>query len=511
MERYIIGIDSGTSGVKAVLFDLDGNEIRKKGFPIEAYTPFENWFEEDMDEILEKTFDAIRYVVKPFSQSAIIGIGVTAQGDGLWLIDGDGRPVRKGVCFCDGRAGEIVKEWEQSGVTEEVFRISGTRLFTGNQPGVLKWMELHEGDVLQKAKYAMHLKDYLYMKLTGDVLTDVSDQSLVFLDIKNRAYDKRLFDLYSLSAYMDKYPKVLECEETKAYLSEDAALALGLTRDVVVTNGPMDVAACALGAGVTEVGQCCSIIGTAALHEMVIDNPADDEIYAGMTVCHAMKDRWLRLMASLAGTPNIEWLFGVLGEALQFKASANGQDVYAYAEGLIETIPVGANGLLFHPYLLAGGERAPFIEPAARASFTGLSANHSMGDLLRACYEGVAYAMMDCYLNMPREVKSITLCGGGAKSELWCRMFADAVGRDVITVGGEELGAKGCFITNAYAQGIFGSYADGVSKTVKPGRTYRADQSKHARYLEYYELYKQTYTALTDTWRARQDIVFGGG
>ena len=511
MEKYIIGIDSGTSGVKAVLFDMNGKEARKKGFPLQAYSPVENWYEEDMDEIWEKTRDAIRYVAAPFPEGSVIGIGVTAQGDGLWLVDCEGRPVRNGCCFCDGRAGGIVEDWESNGITERVFALAGTRLSTGNQPGILKWMEQNEPENLAKTRYVMHLKDYLYMKLTGNALSDASDQSLVFLDMEKRAYDKRLFDLYDLSAYLSKYPKVVECAQTMAPLSRDTAAELGLTEAVAVTNGPMDVAACALGAGVTEAGCCCSIIGTAALHEMVIDKPCNDNIYAGMTVCHAMDDRWLRLMASLAGTPNIDWLFNLFGEAITSKAAAGGQDKYDYVEQLVGAAPIGANGILYHPYLLAGGERAPFFAPAARASFTGISVNHGISDMLRASYEGVAYAMMDCYMNMPLEVRSMTLCGGGAKSAVWCQMFADAVGHDAMTVEGEELGAKGCFIANAQAQGIFGSYGEGVEKTVSFGRVYRADPVRHDRYVKYYELYKKTYNALMDTWKLRQNILFDNG
>jgi sugar (pentulose or hexulose) kinase len=326
--------------------------------------------------------------------------------------------------------------------------------------------------------------------------------------MEKRSYNRQLFDLYGLSAYMPKYPRVVECAESKAYLSREAASELGLTRDAVVTDGPMDVAACALGAGVTEAGCCCSIIGTAALHEMVIGKPCDDDIFAGMTVCHAMDDKWLRLMASYAGTPNIEWIFNLFGEELKSKAKAAKLDVYAFAENLAAAAPIGANGVMYHPYLLAGGERAPFFAPAARASFTGISVNHGMGDMLRAGYEGVAYAMMDCYMHMPLGVKRITLCGGGSNSGFWCQMFADAVGRDAVTVEGGELGAKGCFITNAYAQGFFNSYADGVDKTIKPDKTYRSDPARHERYTKFYELYKKTYAALSDTWKLRQNLVF---
>jgi len=175
---------------------------------------------------------------------------------------------------------------------------------------------------------------------------------------------------------------------------------------------------------------------------------------------------------------------------------------------LLAQVPIGANGVMYHPYLLAGGERAPFIDPNARASFTGISAKHTISDLLRACYEGVAFAMLDCYKHMPIDVEQITVCGGGAKSDVWCQMFADAVGRKVVTVKGEELGAKGAVINNAVAQGIFTDYYQGIKETVSVKKTYTCNLDNHRQYLKYYELYKKTYEVLMETWKLRHTILF---
>ena len=178
----------------------------------------------------------------------------------------------------------------------------------------------------------------------------------------------------------------------------------------------MDVGACALGSGVIEKGHCCSIMGTAALHEMVIDEPLMDDIPSGMTVTHVMEGRWLRLMSSFAGTPNLEWCLKTLGTKVKENAEAAGKDVYAYMEDMIKDVPIGSNGVMYHPYLLAGGERAPFTDSRARASYTGLNVRNTLADIVRATYEGVAFAMLDCYQHMPLPIEQITICGGGANS-----------------------------------------------------------------------------------------------
>ncbi len=511
MPKYMIGLDSGTSGIKAVLFDTEGNQIMKHGYPLTAIYQFENWFEEDTNEIWDKAKQSIAEITAQYPKDDIIGIGITAQGDGLWMIDKDGEPVRNGCCFCDGRAVEEFREWEQDGTIQKVFELSGTRMFTGNQPAILKWMDRHEPEALERAAYIMHLKDYLFYKLTGEITSDSTDQSLIYIDMKSRQYNKELFRLYGLEKYLPKYPPLKSCEENKANVLSGIARELGLSTHTVVTSGPMDVSACAIGAGVVESGNCCSIIGTAAMHEMVIDEPCADNIFAGMTVTHAMEGKCLRLMSSLAGTPNLEWFLTIFErEKIEERAAAEHKTLYQYVDEYVAKVPAGANGIMYHPYLLAGGERAPFINPNARASLTGISVKHNSFDILRACFEGVAFAMLDCYCHMPLEIKQITICGGGSHSAVWCQIFADVLGKKVITVHGDELGAKGTIISNAVAQGIFKDYYEAVSKTVTVNKTYEPNAENHKKYLKYFELYQKTYQLLMETWDMRHKIMFEG-
>jgi erythritol kinase len=503
MDKYFIGIDSGTTSIKAVLFDLAGNEIDKKAYPLTGIFPEENQYEEDMNEIWEKTKNCIRYLTSKYPKENIAGLGITAQGDGLWLVDENGEPVRNGACFCDGRAADIVDQWVNDGTCDRLFELTGTRIFTGNQNGIVKWMEAHEKESIERARYFLHLKDYLFFKLTGKMTTDATDQSLILIDPNTRQYLDEAFRICGMEKYRKKYPPIKPAAENAFPVSKKTAEELGLPSGALVTSGPMDVAACALGSGVIERGHCCSIIGTAALHEMVIDKPLSDNVKAGMTVTHVMEGRWLRLMASLAGTPNLEWMLDTIGRQLKLDAEAAGENIYSFMEKTIAQVPIGSNGVMYHPYLLAGGERAPFTDPRARASYTGISVKHTLADILRATYEGVAFAMLDCYRHMPLAIEQVTLCGGGAKSAVWCQMFADTLGTRIVTVRGEELGAKGVIINNAVVQGYFKSYSDAVAKTVEADRVYEPDMKKHEAYLRFYELYKRTYELIRETWKMR--------
>lgn len=507
MGEYIIGIDSGTTSIKAVLFDLDGNEIDKKAFSLTGVFPKENYYEEDMLEIWEKASRCIKEISLKYSKGSIIGIGITAQGDGLWLVDKDVKPVYNGICFCDGRAASIVERWVGNGVCDELFALTGTRVFTGNQNCIVRWMDENVPDVLAKAQYFLHLKDYLFYMMTGELTTDATDQSLIFIDQNTRQYLDKAFEICGIAKYRNKYPPLKSAKENAFKILPKLAVDWGLSKDLVVTSGPMDVSACALGSGVIENGCCCSIIGTAALHEMVMDKPLQDDIRAGMTITHVMGNRWLRLMASLAGTPNLNWFLDTFGKQIAEEANAAGVNVFSYMETVIKDVPVGANGVLYHPFLLAGGERAPFTDAWARACFSGLSVKHTLKDIIRAVYEGVAYSMLDCYQHMPLKIKNVTACGGGAKSAFWCQMFADALGTKIMTIKGEELGAKGVIINNAVVQGFYPDYIEAVSSMVETDKIYEPDVNKHSEYLKFYELYKKTYQLIAETWKLRATIL----
>lgn len=509
MERYIIGIDSGTQGIKAVLFDLKGKELAKKGIPLTGIFPEEGQYEEDMLEIWDKAKQCVKAIAAEFPAESIVGLGITAQGDGMWMIDENGNPVRNGACFCDGRAAEFVDEWVKDGTCDKLFDITGTRVFTGNQNGIVRWMEKYEPESLGKTRWILHLKDYLFYRFTGKVTTDATDQSLIFLDQNTRQYLDEAFELCGLLPYKEKYAPVLSAKSNAFKIMPELAKELGLTEDVLITSGPMDVAACALGSGVVEHGHCCSIMGTAALHEMVLDKPLQDDIRAGMTVTHVMEGRWLRLMASLAGTPNLEWMLNTLGREIRVEAEKKGVSVYAYMEDMARDVPIGANGVMYHPYLLAGGERAPFTDSRARASYTGLNVRNTLADIARATYEGVAYAMLDCYLSMPQKVKKITLCGGGSASDFWVQMMADAVGSQIITIKGEELGALGVAINNAVVQGFYGSYQEAVDAIVEVDKVFEPNMENHQQYLKFYELYKLIRDQNKEAWKLRSKLVRG--
>ena len=507
-NKYLIGIDTGTSVVKSVVFDIDGNEISVFTIPTENDFPYPGWVEKDMDDLWEKVKYCVKKVVlkSKLNINDIKGIGITATGDGTWMIDNNDNPVRPGIYWCDGRAANIVERWIKNGISQEAFEICGTAVFTGSQSTQVNWLLENEPESVKKAKIIFHCKDWIYYKFTGKITTDESDESLPMLNMATRAYDERLFKLFGLDKYTDKYPNVYPCEENFCIIKPEVAKELGLKKNVLVSSGPMDVVACAVGTGTIGSGEACSILGTAGIHEISMDSPLIEPKMVGMTLCHAHKKKWIRLLAAMVATPNLDWFLEHFCKDYQAEAKKEGVNLFKYVDKIVERIPIGCEGVMYHPYIFPGGERAPFVKPSARANFTGINIKHSVDHLLRSIYEGVGFATLDCYKNMPLEVKVINLSGGGAKSDVWCQMIADIIGKTVRIPSGSEFGAKGAAINTGIALRFYNGFEDAILKTVKYRREFKPNLNNTERYNELYKLYKMTYKKLMDTWDLRAKL-----
>jgi erythritol kinase len=216
------------------------------------------------------------------------------------------------------------------------------------------------------------------------------------------------------------------------------------------------------------------------------------------------------MLAAMTATPNLEWFLKELGGSISAAAQQNGEDVYSRLETIVNSVPAGSEGVMFHPYLFPGGERGPFVKPTARASFTGLNLNHSIRHLLRSVYEGVAFATLDCYRNMPIDPETVFLSGGGANSAAWRQIVADCLGKPVSVPEGTQFGAKGAALNVAVAVGMYRDARDAVSRSVRIARVCRPDPANAKLYQELYEVYRKTAERQMDLWDMRAAIIAGG-
>jgi sugar (pentulose or hexulose) kinase len=428
-----VGIDVGTSMVKAAAFDATGRQLAVESRPV-GLALHDGVVEQDMEEV----YGAVVAVLEALT-SAVDGpvelAGLTGQGDGVWLVDGEGRPVRPAASWMDGRAHELVDGWLADGTFEAVFRRTGSAMFPGCPGPLLAWLDRHEPKALDAAKAALYCKDMVFQRLTGAAATtDVSDASMPFLDPRTRTYDDRVLDMLGLAHRRGLLAPVSDPVATARTRSE------GLPPGTRIANGPYDLPACALGAGVTSPGDGLLIVGT-CLASLVATTELDlSGEPAGLYISTDRPGHWLRAMPAMVGTAALDWVLST--------TSVRHEEV----DGLLAGTPPGAHGVRVLPYFAPSGERAPFVEPRLRAELTGVSLESTRGDLVRATCEGIGYAARHC-LEAAGLTGNLAVCGGGTRSSAWMRLLADVLGRPLRVVEG-EVGARGAVLAAAERYGV---------------------------------------------------------
>lgn len=500
---YLVGIDVGTSVVKSTLFDHDGQEVGTAERQNVTYRPHPTWAEQDMYMVWEAVLATLRELLDTHPETVrdIAAIGLTGQGDGTWLIDQTHAPVHRAIIWSDGRSRPIVHQWYQESRSTAIFDITGTVVTTASQGPQLYWLSQHKTEVLKTAVAALHAKDWVFLCMTHALTSDDTDVSHTFFDIRRRCYADQVFDLMDIQAYRRLAPPTQPSQENRAPLAQEVAEIVGLKAGLPVVSGPFDVAAASLGVGAIEDGDAWTIVGTAAIHGITMDSPRIAPHNVGYTACHAPSDRWIRFLPTMAGTINLEWYIHTFCQEDITEAHRQGIDKWEYLERILETIPPGSEGLLYHPFLSPSGERAPFVNPFAKAQFAGLTPTHTRHHLLRAIYEGIALAAKDCYAQLPTAIARIRLAGGGARSSFWAQLLADVLGVPVETYQGCELSARGAALNAGVAINMYADYQEAVQRTVRPFRTYQPDSARTQFYSQLLEAYRAAYTAMEGTWQ----------
>jgi len=457
-----IGIDVGTSTVKAAAFDSAGRQLAVASRPVEL-SMHGGYVEQDMDEVYSAVV-AVLDELTAATPDPIELAGLTGQGDGVWLVDTTGRPVRAAVSWMDGRAHELLDQWLADGTFETVFRRTGSAMFPGCPGPLLAWFEAHEPKALDAAAHALFCKDMVFQRLTGaPPTTDVSDASMPFLDPRTRAYDNGVVELLGLTRRRRLLAQVSDPIATAETRGE------GLPAGTRIANGPYDLPACALGAGVTEPGDGLLIVGTCLASLVATTDLGLSGEPAGLYISLDRPGHWLRAMPAMVGTAALDWVLSTTGVR------------HEEVDALLAATPAGANGVRVLPYFAPSGERAPFVEPRLRAELTGVSLESTPADLIRATCEGIGYAARHC-LEAAGLTGSLAVCGGGTRSPAWMRLLADVLGRPLRVVEG-EVGARGAVLAAAERYGV---PLDAAAWT-RPTEVVEPDAGRAAYYTKGYE------------------------
>ena len=499
-DHVLVGVDAGTTSIKAVAFSPDGDGLADAARETPVTSPRPGWVEQDMAATWERTAAAIRKVVDALPDSAAVdAVGVAGQGAGCWLVDGDGDPVRDAILWSDGRTADYVRDWRDGTTYDDVFDRCGYGLFPGLSLPIYRWLDDEEPETVERADTAFFCKDWLKFRLTGERSTDPSDASIAHYRPDRRAFSRATARRLGAEELAGLIPDPVDGDDVVGRVTPAAADPTGLPVGTPVVSGTMDVAASAFGSGVADPGGYSSVVGTTLQNQTLTAEPEISGPRSGYTLALGVDGMGLRAMGAMTGTPNLDWFVDEL---------LGGADVSSVEER-VRSVPVGAEGVIYHPYLSSGGEKAPFVNPGARAQFTGLSPDHTRDHLARAVYEGVALAMRDCYEHLPGEPDRIHLSGGGARSDLWCQLFADCLDAEVAVPAGEEFGAKGAAMLAGVGVGRYDDVSAAVGRATAVAETYRPRPDASRRYDRWYDVYRTTRERLAGVWERRRDGLDG--
>ena len=486
--KYLIGIDIGTSGTKSVLFDTNGNVIASSHSDYPLYQPKNGWAEQDPRDWWNATVKTLREICGK-ADGEICGIGLSGQMHGLVMLDEKNEVIRNAIIWCDGRTGDECREIEARIGREKLIEITGNPALPGFTASKIMWVKKHEPENYKKCRHILLPKDYIRFMLTGEYATDVSDASgMQLLDIRKRRWSEEVLEKLGIDKAL--LPKEYESPDVTGYVERGAAELCGLPCGVPIAGGAGDNAAAAVGTGVCRDGKSFTTIGTSGVVFAHTDTLLTDKAGRVHTFCCAVPGKWHVMGVTQAAGLSLGWYKKQIAEGLS----------YAEIDKMCENIPIGADKLIYLPYLM--GERTPILDSDARGVFFGLSAYHTKAHMARAVMEGVSYSLKNCLdvlKEMNVDVCDMALCGGGGKSDFWHRMIADVFGIPIKTMISEEGPALGAAILAGCAAGIFESVGDGCEKTVKAKNMVSPNTENHLRYEKFYSVYNGLYPALKDS------------
>lgn len=481
---YLMGIDLGTSSVKTMIMDENG-ECKALAFrDYNIQFPKAGYTEQDTEMLWQAAIQSIRAAMIQcwIRGSEISAIGLTGQMHGLVALDKEKKAIRPVIIWADQRSERQVRKLRGTAVEENACNPASAGFLL---PSLL-WMREEEPELFDRIRYVMLPKDYIRFRLTGTIGTDPSDASGTLLfHMKDRTWD---WD----TARKCRIPQELlpACEKSTKIIgtvTEEASRMTGLAKGTYVICGGGDGPMQLTGNGAIHPGQLVTNIGTASQIDCISDRVYPDYNYRLNTFCHVPENRWVTMGAGLNGGIVLKWLKkDVFREIPDYDSMNN----------LAGKIPAGAEGLVFLPFLC--GERSPYMDAKAKGIFFGLGLIHTKEHMIRACMESVVYSFLDCMrvfeeIGIPMENKIIA-SGGGARSALWLQMQADILQKEIYTTKGREEACIGAAIAAGVGCGIYSSLEEGCRTVVQmDDKVYEPDRSNYDAYMRNFEVYRKVY------------------
>lgn len=490
MGKYLLSVDNGLTTTKAVLFTLEGREVASGhvGTVIENNGDFA---ELDMDLQWENTVKAIRECLAKAKVRSedIIGIGNSGHGAGLYCLDPYGKPVRKAISSMDTRADGIIDNWNREGRTP--LDIIHQNFWSGHAVPLLSWLKNHEPENYENIKTVLMVKDWIRFRLTGELgieYTDASNSGII--NPRDKRADLRLFRIFDIEEAFCKVPILYKTTDIAGYVSKTAEAETGLLAGTPVIGGVFDCIACSLGSGVYDKDKYNIIAGTWSINSGIEDQLFDpgDTMKATLFVDI---DKYYYSESSATSAVNLNWFIDHVIKGTEL-FDVQDEELFRIITEKLGQIGPKDSDVMYMPFLYKSHLSH------MNGAFLGLKPEHNLFHMLRALYEGVVFAHrkhIDNLKNYGIVRRSAILSGGAAKSPLWCQMFADILGMEIITADTTEAGALGTAACTAVALGIYTDLKEAITTMVKVKKCYypdaRAKEVYDAKYITFNSLIKK--------------------
>lgn len=488
--NYVIGVDLGTSAVKILLVDKNGEVVRSvsKAYPLTQEKT--GYSEQNPEHWVEQTLVGLKELLKDFKGNAanIEGMSFSGQMHGLVLLDEQNEVLRPAILWNDTRTTAQCQQIYDVIGEDRLLQITKNPALEGFTLPKILWVKEHEPQLFKRAKTFVLPKDYLRYRLTGELHMEYSDAAgTLLLDVGRKEWSTTICELLDIDPSI--CPPLLDSHDEVGTISIDVTQATGLFTTTRVFAGGADNACGAIGSGILEDGKTLCSIGTSGVilsYEATPDKDFNGKVHY---FNHGVSNAFYTMGVTLAAGHSLTW----------FKEVFASEESFQELLTEVSSVPVGSNGLLFTPYLV--GERTPHADATIRASFIGMDSSHQRKDFVRAVLEGIIFSLnesIEIFRKNGKLIDTIVSIGGGAQNDEWLQMQADIFGAKIIRLTSEQGPGMGAAMLAAYGCEWFDSLRDCAEEFLKEDKQFTPIKTNVDKYKKLFAIYQQVYNQTKD-------------
>jgi xylulokinase len=495
-ENYLLGVDIGSGSLKSSIVRGDGAVMGSASKDVATHYPRPGWSEQNPEDWYEAFCETVRRALAQSGLPAkqIRALCTTAAAHTPVLLGADDEVLRPAILWTDQRSAQEAA-WLNENFGDRILRVGYQRANPTWTLPMLLWVKRQEPQVAQRTKKVMLAKDYLRFRITGTWETDWIDAlGTLMLDAERKRWSEELCGYIDWP--LDTLPRIVSPRDVVGSVTRQAARDCGLMEGTPVVAGTADTAAEDYGVGAIDPGQGVIKLATAGNTNVMTETPRPHPLL--INYYHVVPGMWYTVAATNSCASAHRWLRDQFFRSDIERSEGKGKDAFEVMDAIARDVPVGSEGLLFHPYLL--GERSPYWDPLLRADFLGITMRHRREHFVRALYEGIAFSLRDCLTSLaPLDLKmeEARIIGGGSRSALWRQIVCDVMGMEILKTA-EDDASFGAALIAGVGVGVFVDERDAVGKCVKIVSSNRPDPRNHERYNQLFGLYKDAQRRLVE-------------